>query len=111
MYGGALKEIKHPYLEARTAKGTPVTPEGIRTATEEEASAEAIPYKTYKRMPNQIPSELTSCREGIEVTTNFLRRFRETYPNAECDYAEALDAYCCTVTGMRLRLVRDISIL
>src|SRR3989344_4993107 len=93
VYGGALKNVEYPYLEGRSARGAPTTPEGIEVATEEQASAEAIPYKTYNRMPSQIPSELTSCGQGkFEVNANFLRSFKETYPTAECtDYMNALD--------------------
>ncbi|MBI4016976.1 MAG: hypothetical protein HY363_04770 [Candidatus Aenigmarchaeota archaeon] len=105
VYGGALKETEYPYLENRPAKGVPVTPEGITVASEEEAYSQAVPYRTYNRVPGQIPSALTSCGQGkIEVSTNILRTFKETYPNAQCtDYIKKLDSYCCSAKGLNLR--------
>ncbi len=104
VYGGALKDVEYPYLEGRPAKGVPVTPEGIEVADEQTAYAEGVPYRTYGRVPDQIPTVQTTCGEGsFEVSVNFLRQFKDTYPDAQCsDYVASLDAYCCKVPQLNL---------
>src|SRR3989344_7563193 len=56
LYGGSLSDVEYPYLENRPVKGVPVTPEGIEVADEETAYAEAVPYRTYSRVPDKIPT-------------------------------------------------------
>ena len=105
LYGGSVSDAEYPYLENRPVKGVPVTPEGIQVADEETAYAEAVPYRTYSRVPDKIPSGQTTCGEGrFEVSGNFRDSFLRTYPDAQCsDYIATLDAYCCQVPSLNLR--------
>jgi len=105
VYGGALKDVEYPYLENRPAKGVPVLPEGVEVVDEQTAYAQGVPYRTYNRVPDQIPSTQTTCGEGsVEVSVNFLRQFKYTYPDAQCsDYVAALDAYCCKAPSFNNR--------
>ncbi len=99
VYGGDLKDVEFPYLEGRSAKGVPVTPEGIKVADELTASQEGIPYRTYGRTPDHIPTVQTTCGEGsIEVSVNILQQWRDAHPETICgDYDQELRLWCCKI--------------
>src|SRR3989338_11647504 len=60
-YGGSLKDVEYPYLEGRSVGGSPVTPEGVVRSDEQKAYAEGVPYRTFSRVPDMIPSPQTTC--------------------------------------------------
>ena len=99
VYGGALKDAEFPYLEGRPAKGVPVTPEGIKVADEQTASAEAVPYRTYGRTPEHIPTYLTACGEGyIGADVALYRILVDTYKTTQCsDFNKELSVWCCKI--------------
>jgi len=99
VYGGALKETEYPYLEGRSAKGVPVTPEGIKVADEQTASAEAVPYRTYGRTPEHIPTALTACGEGyIGADVALYSILVDNYKESQCsDFNKQLSVWCCKI--------------
>lgn len=99
VYGGALKGEEYPYLEGRTVGGgARVTPEGVPFAEEATAYAEGVPYRTYSRVPDQIPATQTTCGANFfEVPVQSKQRV-EASTGLKCsDYVAAIDSYCCPV--------------
>lgn len=103
-YGGSLKDVEYPYLEGRSVGGSPVTPEGVRRSDEQKAYAEGVPYRTFSRVPDQIPTPQTTCGEGFfEVAVQSKDRVEAT-TNIKCsDYVAAIDAYCCPIPAVRTK--------
>ena len=104
-YGGALKGVEYPYLEGRTVKGgVGATPEGVLVSDEEKAYAEGVPYRTFSRVQDQIPTPQTTCGEGFfEVSVQSKERV-ESQTGMKCsEYVAALDAYCCPVPEMKTK--------
>ncbi len=96
-YGGAMKGVEYPYLEGRTVKGgVGATPEGVVVSDEQKAYAEGVPYRTFSRVQDQIPTPQTTCGDGFfEVSVQSKDRV-EASTGAKCsEYVAALDAYCC----------------
>ncbi len=98
VYGGALKGAEYPYVEGRSAKGVPFTPEGIKVVDEQTASAEAVPYRTYGRTPEHIPTVLTSCGEGyIGADVALYSVLVDTYRSSCSDFNRELGVWCCKI--------------
>lgn len=105
VYGGALKDVEYPYLEGRTiGGGAATTPEGVRIAEEEKAYADGVPYRTFNRVPDMIPTPQTSCGEGFfPVSAQSKERFESATALKCSDYVAALDSYCCPVPQVQTR--------
>ena len=102
VYGGALKGEEWPYLEARTiGGGARVTPEGVPLAEEAAAYAEGVPYRTFSRVQDQIPTPQTTCGAGFfEVPVQSKQRV-EASTGLKCsDYVAGIDSYCCPVPNV-----------
>lgn len=98
VYGGALKGSEYPYLDGRSATGVPVTPEGIKVVDQQTAAAEGIPYRTYGRTPEHIPTTLTSCGEGfIGVDAALYSVLVDTYRSSCSDFNKELGVWCCEI--------------
>lgn len=104
-YGGAMKGVEYPYLEGRTVKGgVGATPEGVPVSDEQKAYAEGVPYRTFSRVQDQIPTPQTTCGAGFfEVSVNNKADF-EANTGLKCsEYVAALDAYCCPVPNFKTK--------
>ena len=105
VYGGALKGVEYPYLESRTVRGgVAATPEGVPVSDEQKAYSEGVPYRTFSRVVDQIPTPQTTCGEGFfEVPVQSKERV-EASTGLKCsDYVAAIDAYCCPTPTFRNR--------
>ena len=100
-----MKGVEYPYLEGRTiGGGAAATPEGVPFADEQKAYAEGVPYRTFNRVPDQIPTPQTSCGEGFfEVPIQSKERVEASTGQRCSAYVAALDSYCCPIPDLRTR--------
>lgn len=93
----AVKDAFLPYLDGRTLDGVKTTPEGIPVFDEERAYLEGVPFRSYSRVPDMIPTLFTSCGELLLESSLRIKKDIEmsVHKNSTCPYVPELMEYCC----------------
>lgn len=104
VYGGPIADGNFPYLEKRTLRGIDATPEGITVYDEDTAYAKGIPFRSYSRVPENVPSMYTACGDTyLDASLKIKKDVESLVDNEYCEYYPDLQVFCCFIPLLKTR--------
>lgn len=103
-YEGPIENARLPNLEGRMLRGIQQTPEGVPVYDEERAFAEGIPFRSFSRVVDRIPTIYTACGEDyLHAGLRTKKDVESLIPNEYCSFYDELQVYCCSIPLLKIK--------